>query len=100
VENAILHGLLLKKGDRLLVIRILKEHAKITLVVEDNGVGREAAGKSDRTGNGQGILLCRNRLSLLSEKTGIHYELTIDDLTDDNLQPTGTRVLIGFLEED
>jgi len=100
VENAILHGLLLKKGDRLLVIRIVKEHAKITLVVEDNGVGREAAGKSDRTGNGQGILLCRNRLSLLSEKTGIHYELTIDDLTDDNLQPAGTRVSIGFIEED
>jgi hypothetical protein len=100
VENAILHGLLLKKSDRLLVIRILKEHAKITLVVEDNGVGREAAGKSDQTGNGQGILLCRNRLSLLSEKTGIHYDLTIDDLTDENLQPTGTRVSIGFVEED
>lgn len=100
VENAILHGLLLKKSDRLLVIRIVKEHAKITLVVEDNGVGREVAGNSDQKGNGQGILLCRNRLSLLSEKTGIHYELTIDDLTDDNLQPTGTRISIGFVEED
>ncbi len=100
VENAILHGLLLKKSDRLLVIRIIKEHAKITLVVEDNGVGREAAGKSDQKGNGQGILLCRNRLSLLSEKTGIHYELTIDDLTDKNQQPTGTRVSIAFIEED
>lgn len=100
VENAILHGLLLKKNDRLLVIGILKDHAKITLVVEDNGVGREAAGKSDQNGNGQGILLCRNRLSLLSEKTGIHYELTIDDLTDKNLQPMGTRVSIAFIEED
>jgi hypothetical protein len=100
VENAILHGLLLKKSNRLLVIRIVKDHTKITLVVEDNGVGREAAGKSDQKGNGQGILLCRNRLSLLSEKTGIHYELTIDDLTDKNLQPTGTRVSIAFIEED
>ena len=100
VENALLHGLLLKKSNRLLAIRILKDHAKIVLVVEDNGVGREAAGKSDQTGNGQGILLCRNRLSLLSEKTGIHYELTIDDLTDQNLQPSGTRVSVAFVEQE
>lgn len=99
-ENAILHGLLLKRTSRLLSIRILKEQAKIMLVIEDNGVGREAAGKSDQDGNGQGILLCRNRLSLLSEKTGIHYELKIDDLTDENLQPSGTRVSIGFVEEE
>ena len=100
VENAILHGLLLKKDNRLLEIHILKKQSKITLVVEDNGVGREAAGKSDQKGNGQGILLCRNRLSLLSEKTGIHYELKIEDLTDENQQPTGTRVSIGFVEEE
>jgi LytS/YehU family sensor histidine kinase len=31
VENANLHGLLLKKSDRLLVIRIVKAHVKITL---------------------------------------------------------------------
>ena len=100
VENAILHGLMLKKDNRLLEIHVLKEQSKITLVVEDNGVGREAAGKSDQKGNGQGILLCRNRLSLLSEKTGIHYELKIEDLTDENQQPTGTRVSIGFVEEE
>jgi len=100
VENALLHGLLQKKNSRLLKIQILKEQAKITLVIEDNGVGREAAGKSEVKGNGQGILLCRNRLSLLSEKTGIQYELKIDDLTDDNQQSVGTRVSIGFVEEE
>ena len=100
VENALLHGLLLKKTNRLLEIRILKEQAKITLVIEDNGVGREVAEKSEVKGNGQGILLCRNRLSLLSEKTGIQYELKIDDLTDENQQSVGTRVSIGFVEEE
>ncbi len=100
VENALLHGLLLKKGSRMLVIRIIKDQSKITLVVEDNGVGRDAAGKSERKGNGQGILLCRNRLSLLSEKTGIHFDLKIDDLTDENLQPSGTRVSVGFVEQE
>ena len=100
VENAILHGLLQKKNNRWLEIRILKEQAKITLVIEDNGVGRKIASQSDQKGNGQGILLCRNRLSLLSEKTGIQYELKIEDLTDENQQPIGTRVSIGFVEQD
>ena len=99
-ENALLHGLLLKKSTRLLSIRILKDQAKITLVVEDNGVGRAAAGKTDQKGNGQGILLCRNRLLLLSEKTGIQYILKIDDLTDENLQPSGTCVSVAFVEQE
>jgi len=100
VENAILHGLLLKKSDRMLKVQILKIHNKIILVIEDNGVGREAAGKIEQKGNGQGIRLCRDRLSLLSKKTGIQYELTIEDVVDENNQPSGTRVSIGFIEEE
>ena len=100
VENAILHGLLLKKDNRILKILVQKEQNKIILVIEDNGVGREAAGKMVKKGNGQGIRLCQDRLLLLSGKTGIQYELKIEDLTDENNQPAGTRVSIGFIEEE
>jgi len=100
VENAILHGLLLKKDNRILKIFVQTEQDKIILVIEDNGVGREAAGKMELKGNGQGIRLCQDRLLLLSVKTGIQYELKIEDLTDGNNQPSGTRVSIGFIEEE
>ena len=100
VENAILHGLLLKKSDRMLKVQILKIHNKIVLVIEDNGVGREAATKLDHKGNGQGIRLCQDRLLLLSEKTGIQYELKIEDLANAENHPSGTRVSIGFIEEE
>jgi LytS/YehU family sensor histidine kinase len=98
VENAILHGLSAKKTDRILEIRIFKDRNQVELVVEDNGVGRQAAAGSE--GNGQGILLSQNRLALLTEKTGVRYDLQITDLFDDNRDPCGTRVSISFTEED
>ncbi len=97
VENAILHGLSAKKTDRILEIRIFKDRNQVELVVEDNGVGRQAAAGSE--GNGQGILLSQNRLALLTEKTGVRYDLQITDLFDDR-DPCGTRVSISFTEED
>jgi len=100
VENAILHGLITKSGDRLLEIRIGKNQNQIELIVQDNGIGREAASKTERTGHGQGILLSKNRLELLAEKTGIHYELKIEDLYDMNQTPSGTRVSFEFEEEE
>ncbi|MEL7588020.1 MAG: histidine kinase [Prolixibacteraceae bacterium] len=98
VENAILHGLSAKKTDRKLEIRIFKNQNRVELIVEDNGVGRQAAVRSE--GNGQGILLSQNRLALLTEKTGIRYDLQITDLFDNNGDPGGTRVSISFTEED
>lgn len=100
VENAILHGLLSKKANRLLEIRIFKNRNRITLLIEDNGVGRDATAKWERKGNGQGILMSTNRLMLLTEKTGIHYDLKIEDLFDEIQNPCGTRVSIEFIEED
>ncbi|MEN6455532.1 MAG: histidine kinase [Prolixibacteraceae bacterium] len=98
VENAILHGLSAKRADRKLEIRIFRDRNRVELIVEDNGVGRQAAAKSE--GNGQGILLSQNRLALLTEKTGIRYDLQITDLSDGNGDPCGTRVSISFTEED
>lgn len=43
VENALKHGLLHKKGDRNLTISFQKEHEKLLITIEDNGVGREKA---------------------------------------------------------
>ena len=100
VENAILHGLITKKTDRLLEIRMHKIQNRIELIVEDNGIGREAAAKSEGKGHGQGILLSKNRLELLTEKTGIHYDLKIEDLMDENQNPCGTRITIEFIEEE
>ncbi|AEA42816.1 sensor histidine kinase [Fluviicola taffensis] len=43
VENAIVHGLTHKKGDKKLIIKGYKENDSIILKIEDNGIGRQEA---------------------------------------------------------
>jgi LytS/YehU family sensor histidine kinase len=74
-ENAILHGLNTQKRDRLLEICIFKRQNKFKLAIEDNGIDHKAAGRPEAKGNNQCILLSSNRLAILTEKMGIHYDL-------------------------
>jgi LytS/YehU family sensor histidine kinase len=64
VENAINHGLLKKKGIRLLIVRISQIEDFVEIVVEDNGVGFNvhllSAYKSDN--NPHGISIVKERI--------------------------------------
>ncbi len=102
VENAIWHGLLNKKGMRLLKI-IFEEDIKENLVcvVEDNGVGRQATLKEDDANTplqfehtGKGINTAKERLQAYNHgKININM-LQIVDLTDAAQNPAGTRIII------
>ncbi len=96
-ENAILHGLQHKTSDRDLMIIVSKAGRGIKIVLEDNGIGREAAAGYSSGSSGKGLGLSADRLRLLAEKAGERYELLIKDLTENG--HTGTRVELYIAEE-
>ncbi|MBT6998929.1 MAG: histidine kinase [Prolixibacteraceae bacterium] len=95
-ENAVIHGLQSKPENRRLIIDILKESTGIKVIIEDNGIGRDAAKKIAKTKNGKGSKMIQERLKILQEKQGEKYSLEIIDLSGEK---AGTRVEIFIPEE-
>lgn len=103
VENAIIHGLVPKKGDCFLKIEISKiDNEKLLCVIEDNGVGRRYSEKlKEMTGGGHksyGMSITRRRLEMLSKISNDDFSVDVIDLYDDNNKPEGTMVsiVLGF----
>ncbi|MES2864914.1 MAG: histidine kinase [Bacteroidota bacterium] len=97
VENAIKHGLLHKKENRILNISFthLKEEDSIQCIILDNGVGREKASKLRQTKH-QSFATNANekRLELLNFGKDKKIGCSIDDLRDENNNPNGTKVTL------
>lgn len=96
VENALIHGLLHKEGEKKLS---LKFELKDVLICEitDNGIGRDASmalQKRQRAGHesfaGKAI---RNRFEILSEIFDGEFDYRYEDLTKNGVA-TGTRVIL------
>ncbi len=98
VENAILHGLYNKKSSGELSIRVFEDEDVLTFIIEDNGIGREAALKlrmeNFPTHNSMGINITEERLKLIN--LGQQATVKIEDLRDEN-GACGTSVKIIIL---
>lgn len=98
VENAILHGLYNKQTPGKLIIRISEQDDVLIFIVEDNGIGREAALKLRKknfpTHNSMGLNMTEERLKLIN--LGQQAAFEIEDLKNEN-GPCGTRVKIMIL---
>ncbi|MGF7140733.1 histidine kinase [Roseimarinus sediminis] len=99
IENALLHGLLPKKDNRKIVLKVWKEENRVKIDLRDNGIGRKMAAEISGNGNGKGLLLSKERLKLLSRIYGTDYEFYIEDLKDENNLPLGTKVSFCFTDE-
>jgi sensor histidine kinase YesM len=99
VENALLHGLLPKPTNRKLEITIGKRDSRICILIEDNGIGRDASKYNTKSGNGKGLELTRERLTLMAGKYNTYYKMDIEDMTNPEGQSLGTRATICFEEE-
>ena len=97
VENAIIHGLRPKEGRGSLSISLQQKANHILCSVEDNGIGRLAAGMNG--GNtierhvSLGMSVTQRRLGTLNKNINIDC-VSIIDLFDLQHQPSGTRVEI------
>ncbi|MBI9032889.1 MAG: histidine kinase [Bacteroidales bacterium] len=105
IENAILHGIINKKGIGEIHIEMKQENDDTLLcVIRDNGVGRaEAAKIKENSGfkrKSRALNITKERLDLLSKQSGGSYSLKIVDLFDQSNLPTGTKVEIrvAFIE--
>ena len=100
VENAIWHGLLHKEGMRSLNIRFFdNEVDSLQCVVEDNGIGREAArtfAKKSAQNNhtSKGVSVAEERLKIFNEHNNDSSKLEIVDLKNKNGEASGTKVII------
>ena len=95
VENAILHGLRHRSGTSgQLTICLLHQTDQLLCVIEDNGIGREAARafSTGRTHISRGTTVTDNRLRLLSPEGADPISVITLDLYDTAQQPCGTRV--------
>ncbi len=100
VENAIRHGirhLLEKEG--MVDLHVRQSGDRIIFIVTDNGIGR----LKSSTMKGQGILppinsssVNEKRIHILNKLFNNKIELSTNDLTDEQGNPSGTRIMIAY----
>ena len=99
VENAIWHGLLHKKMDRaILSISCWKEGDMLYLRIEDNGIGRDASSKINRSSlsshKSHGLKVTEERLQILNQVYNVDASVELVDLLTEDHQPEGTQVTL------
>jgi len=94
VENAIKHGLSLKKKNGLLKICVVNKNNQLILSIEDNGNGLEKSKTSKPTSTGNGLLIMEKIYNLYAKihKKKITHKLI--ELFDNKNKPVGIKVEI------
>jgi ligand-binding sensor domain-containing protein/two-component sensor histidine kinase len=101
IENAIWHGLMPKEDDRKLSLSISQKDDYLTIVVEDNGIGRNEAKALKQDSNmgetkSYGLQITSERFDMLQKARGKRSEFEITDLTDSEGNAAGTKVTIHY----
>ena len=95
VENAIWHGLMLKKGEGHLWVNICQEDSMLVCTITDNGIGREKSAeiksKSTYTSKSMGMAITADRIKLLQKQKAF---IQVTDLVLSDGTAGGTEVLI------
>ncbi|MFT5386153.1 MAG: hypothetical protein ACI81W_003565, partial [Saprospiraceae bacterium] len=82
-----------------IAIRFWEEENSLFCSVEDNGIGRGAAGQQNnkaKTHESKALIITKRRMELLGQKGGIVPGIEFIDLVDDKNVAGGTRVLLRF----
>jgi len=97
-ENAIWHGLMHKEGLGHLEISLSVEEKILCCIITDEGIGRIKAAmfksKSAEKQKSMGLQITKERLALLNQDTGEQMFLHIEDITGDDGNDAGTRVIL------
>ncbi len=100
VENSIWHGLLPKTGEACHIDILVRKssESQVQLIVEDNGIGREASAARrvnlPTKRKSLGMEITAERIAMLKELHGFSAELEVIDLKDEHQRAIGTRVVI------
>ncbi|MEL7424134.1 MAG: ATP-binding protein, partial [Bacteroidota bacterium] len=99
VENAIHHGLISANRPGHIHLNFsIKERQFLTITIEDNGIGREKAlaiKREKRIKNeSMGMKITQKRIQLIENIYTIKTEVSVEDLTHQNGQAKGTKVVL------
>jgi LytS/YehU family sensor histidine kinase len=94
VENSIWHGLMPKKSDCILEVKILKKETHIFVIIKDNGVGRKHTVKKSNLHESKGMSITEQRIKELETTNEKKFNVSILDLTDETGNATGTEIHI------
>lgn len=99
VENAIWHGLASRKDNLKLLVRVIKEGLGYVFEIEDNGIGREAAAQSHRTGQhiSKGMAIAKETFDHYGQVYHQKTNIEIIDLFDKNGNACGTCVKLYLI---
>ncbi|MDP1622233.1 MAG: histidine kinase [Bacteroidales bacterium] len=94
-ENALKHGLLNKReGTGELTITLREEANKLYIVVEDNGIGREQAGKMPEKSTAKGLMILNYFYDFFDRYNDQKILHDVTDLFNEQNEPTGTKVTV------
>ncbi len=100
IENAILHGLILKDQKKRIELLFLARENTISLKIRDNGVGREKSRKrraeKSYQNESMGLKINTERLAYFNRKYGVNYSFRLRDLRNKNGEASGTEVELFF----
>jgi ligand-binding sensor domain-containing protein len=101
VENSMRHGLRHKtQGRGLIQVRFRLEGTRLSVVVEDNGIGRKGAAafktREHIEYQSKGMSLTADRIRFINARYGDPIRVEVIDLEDDAGRPAGTRVVMEF----
>ncbi|WP_298520690.1 tetratricopeptide repeat protein [uncultured Kordia sp.] len=101
LENALWHGLSSKKGEKNIKLSVSKTQGDfVTIAIEDNGIGREAAQKIAANKivkrKSIGITLTKNRLTNFVKGFKNSFTIHFMDLKDQYENPRGTEVVLNI----
>ena len=91
-DNAIRHGLVNKKGNGILTLKIFNTYDGVLFEITDNGIGRLRAAELGTRGNGQGLKLVQAQLDFYNQLNKRKIIQNIVDVTDVDGNALGTKV--------
>ena len=100
VENSIWHGLNNLKHPGIVTITITESQEGLKCVIEDNGIGREAAQKIKSSKKvkraSMGMRITKDRLEKLNKVHNTNNTIEIIDLYDNEGNASGTKVILSI----
>jgi hypothetical protein len=101
VENAIWHGLMHKKGESKIDIKLEMKENILLCTIEDNGIGRKKSAEIKSLQHNEihksvGMSITRERLEIFNQMNHTNLSIRIIDLEDAHGNGTGTRVEVNI----
>ena len=104
IENAIWHGIVPKGGGGNVSLSVLKNNSCVEIVIDDDGIGREASQQNKAASNighqSKGVNLTQSRLELDNLLQQRQASLETIDKKDADGKTAGTKVIIKLMQED